>query len=89
MQNRIGGLGNGTGLYPFSPEGPFQRVYADLFEGVLQPGSVADGGDMNGHHSKQEDNEYARKGTCSVFMFVESLGGRRYVCASRQRPKKD
>jgi hypothetical protein len=32
---------------------------------------------MNEHHSKREDNEYVRKGTCSVFMFVEPLGGRR------------
>jgi hypothetical protein len=44
---------------------------------------------MNERHSKREDNEYVRKGTCSVFMFVEPLGGRRYVCASRQRTKKD
>ena len=44
---------------------------------------------MNGHHSKREDNEYVRKGTCSVFMFVEPLGGKRYVCASRQMAKKD
>jgi hypothetical protein len=44
---------------------------------------------MNEHHSKREDNEYVRKGTCSVFMFVEPLGGRRYVSASRQRTKKD
>jgi uncharacterized LabA/DUF88 family protein len=44
---------------------------------------------MNEHHSKREDNEYVRKGTCSVFMFVEPLGGRRYVSASRQRTRKD
>ncbi|MDR0629946.1 MAG: hypothetical protein LBG24_09975 [Treponema sp.] len=31
---------------------------------------------MNEHHSKREDREYVRKGgTCSVFMFVEPLGG--------------
>jgi hypothetical protein len=44
---------------------------------------------MNEKHGKREDNEYVRKGTCSVFMFVEPLGGKRYVCASRQRTKKD
>jgi hypothetical protein len=43
----------------------------------------------NEHHNKREDNEYVRKGTCRVFMFVEPLGGRRYVSASRQRTKKD
>jgi hypothetical protein len=26
---------------------------------------------MNEHHEKWEDNEYVRKGICSVFMFVE------------------
>jgi hypothetical protein len=44
---------------------------------------------MNEHHSKREDNEYVRKGTCSVFMFVEPLGGRRYVSASAQRIRQD
>jgi hypothetical protein len=44
---------------------------------------------MNEKHSKREDSEYVRKGTCSVFMFVEPLGGRRYVCASGQRTRKD
>lgn len=44
---------------------------------------------MNEHHSKREDNEYVRKGTCNVFMFVEPLGGRRYVSASGRRTKKD
>jgi hypothetical protein len=37
---------------------------------------------MNEHHSRREDNEYVRKGTCSVFIFAEPLGGRRYVSAS-------
>jgi hypothetical protein len=44
---------------------------------------------MNEHHSKREDNEYVRKGTCSVFMFVEPLGGRRYVTASERRTRQD
>jgi hypothetical protein len=39
---------------------------------------------MNEHHSKREDSEYVRKGTRGVFMFVEPLGGRRCVSASRQ-----
>jgi hypothetical protein len=44
---------------------------------------------MNEKHSKREDNEYVRKGSCSVFMFVEPLGGRRHVSVSRQRTRKD
>jgi hypothetical protein len=44
---------------------------------------------MNGPHRKREDREYVRKGTSSAFMFVEPLGGRRYVSASRQRTRED
>jgi hypothetical protein len=44
---------------------------------------------MNEHHAKREDSEYERKGTCSVFMFVEPQGGKRYVSVSRQRRRKD
>jgi hypothetical protein len=44
---------------------------------------------MNEHHGKREDSEYVRKGTCSVFMFVEPLGGRRYVAASERRTRED
>jgi hypothetical protein len=52
-------------------------------------GEVREGMPMNERHCKREDSEYERKGTCSVFMFVEPLGGRRYVSASRQRTRKD
>jgi hypothetical protein len=34
---------------------------------------------MNEHHRKREDREYQRKGTCSVVMVVEPLGGRKTV----------
>jgi hypothetical protein len=44
---------------------------------------------MNEHHARREDSEYVRKGTCSVFMFVEPLGGKRYVSASGQRTRED
>jgi hypothetical protein len=44
---------------------------------------------MNENHCKREDNEYVRHGTASIFMFVEPLGGRRYVSASRRRTCKD
>jgi hypothetical protein len=52
-------------------------------------GEVREAIPMNEHHSKREDSEYKRKGTCSVFMFVEPLGGRRYVTASGQRTRGD
>lgn len=41
-----------------------------------------------GNHAKQ-DYEYVREGTCSIFMFTEPLGGRRYVHVSKRRTKKD
>jgi hypothetical protein len=56
---------------------------------VQFPGEKREPIPVNEHHSKREDNEYIRKGTCSVFMFVEPLGGRRYVSASAQRTRQD
>ena len=35
------------------------------------------------------DNEYERKGTCSIFMFTEPLGGWRHVKALKHRKKVD
>ena len=35
------------------------------------------------------DNEYVRKGTCSIFMFTEPLGGYRYAKAYEHRTKID
>ena len=52
-------------------------------------GEVREPAPMNERHCRREDNEYVRKGTCSVFMFVEPLGGKRYVSASRQRTRED
>ena len=36
-----------------------------------------------------EDNEYIRRGTCSIFMFTEPLTGFRYADVSQRRTKKD
>jgi hypothetical protein len=44
---------------------------------------------MNENHCEREDNEYVRKGTCSIFMFTEPLGGRRFASASPRRTKQD
>ncbi|MCL2518384.1 MAG: transposase, partial [Oscillospiraceae bacterium] len=38
---------------------------------------------------KKIDSEYKRCGVCSIFIFTEPLKGRRYVCASERRTKKD
>jgi hypothetical protein len=40
-------------------------------------------------HSKRVDYEYVRKGTASVFMFVESLTGFCYINARKRRTKID
>ena len=35
------------------------------------------------------DSEYARNGTCSIFAFVEPLGGRHHACALQRRTAAD
>lgn len=37
----------------------------------------------------REDSEYIRHGTCSIFIFTESLAGVRYTEVSRQRTRGD
>ena len=38
---------------------------------------------------KKVDSEYVRNGTCSIFAFVEPLGGRHHACALRHRTATD
>jgi len=38
---------------------------------------------------RREDSEYVRRGTCSIFVWVEPLAGRRRVVARRQRTRID
>lgn len=38
---------------------------------------------------RQEDSEYVRHGTCSIFVWAEPLAGRRRVVARRQRTRLD
>jgi len=38
---------------------------------------------------RKEDSEYVRHGTCSIFVWVEPLAGRRRVVAKRQRTRVD
>jgi hypothetical protein len=40
-------------------------------------------------HDRKEDSEYVRQGTCSIFVWVEPLAGRRRVVAKRQRTRVD
>ena len=39
--------------------------------------------------SERTDNEYIRKGTCSIFLFTEPLGGWRYAQAFEHRTRID
>lgn len=39
--------------------------------------------------NKKVDSEYVRNGTCSIFAFVEPLGGRHHVCALPHRTATD
>jgi hypothetical protein len=59
-------------------EKPYQ-----LLEDVREPLPVKPG------HTEKMDNEYRRKGTSSIFMCTEPLGGWRQVEALPQRTKKD
>jgi hypothetical protein len=56
---------------------------------VQLPGEAREPIAMNERHSRREDSEYVRGGTCSVFMFVEPLEGRRYVSAPERRTRQD
>ncbi|MDD5516064.1 MAG: hypothetical protein PHS58_01325 [Bacteroidales bacterium] len=38
---------------------------------------------------RYEDSEYARNGTCSIFLFTEPLGGWRFADARKQRTRID
>jgi hypothetical protein len=40
-------------------------------------------------HDLKQDSEYVRHGTCSIFVWVEPLAGRRRVNARRQRTRVD
>lgn len=39
--------------------------------------------------TRREDYEYVRKGTCSIFTFIESLASWRTACARERRTRKD
>lgn len=41
------------------------------------------------NHTKLEDSEYIRAGTCSIFMFTEPLGCWREAHVRERRTKKD
>lgn len=40
-------------------------------------------------HDRREDSEYVRCGTCSIFVWIEPLAGRRRVVARRRRTRID
>ena len=44
---------------------------------------------MTAEHCTREDYEYIRKGTCSIFMWNEPLGGKRQASASERRTRQD
>lgn len=44
---------------------------------------------MSEGHNEYFDNEYIRKGTCSIFLFTEPLGGWRFAQAQEHRTKID
>jgi hypothetical protein len=63
-----------------------EKINAEALTTDQEPKVPGTSGSWN---CKPKAREYVRKGTCSVFMFVELLGGRWYVSASRQRTRQD
>lgn len=71
---------------PFNPSVPvicMDEKPCQLLDEVRKPIPAAPGS------VRKEDNEYIRKGTCSLFLFTEPLGGWRRCYASERRTKQD
>ena len=71
---------------PYNPAMPVvcmdEKPY-QLLDEVREPISMKPG------KVEKVDNEYLRKGTCSIFIFTEPLANWRHVNASEHRTKKD
>ena len=71
---------------PYDPMRPVvcmdEKPY-QLLGDVRQPLPVRPGGD------RKTDSEYVRNGTCSIFAFVEPLGGRHHVSVHEHRTAND
>ena len=59
-------------------EKPYQLLGEARASWAMRPGD-----------NKKVDSEYVRNGTCSIFAFVEPLGGRHRVCAKEHRTAID
>ena len=66
------------GSLPLAGEKPYQ-----LLGHARDPIPAALGRD------RKEDNEYVRRGTCSIFVWAQPLAGRRRVVATRRRTRID
>jgi len=71
---------------PYNPEIPVicmdEKPY-QLLDEIIQPLPIKPGS------VRKTDYEYVRKGTCSIFIFVEPLVGKRHAKALEQRTKID
>ena len=52
-------------------------------------GEVRDSWAMRPGDDKKVDSEYSRNGTCSIFAFIEPLGGMHHVSVREHRTAKD
>lgn len=71
---------------PFDPDIPvicMDEKPCQLLDDVREPILAAPG------RVRKEDNEYVRKGTLSLFLFTEPLGGWRRCSTSKRRTKRD
>ena len=71
---------------PYSPMYPVvcmdEKPY-QLLDNVREPLPARPG------NNQKVDSEYKRNGTCSIFIFVEPLGGKRYVSVREHRTAID
>ena len=52
-------------------------------------GEIRDSWAMRPGDDKNVDSEYTRNGTCSIFAFIEPLGGMHHVSVRKHRTAKD
>jgi hypothetical protein len=65
-------------------EKPYQ-----LLDHARPPIPATPGSDLKPGHDLKVDSEYIRRGTCSIFVWVEPLAGHRRVSARQQRTRVD
>ncbi|GHV97577.1 IS630 family transposase [Lactobacillus nasalidis] len=72
--------------FPYDPKVPVVCMNEKPYQLL---GEVRDSWAMRPGDNKKVDSEYVRKGTCSIFAFVEPLGGRHHTSVREHRTAVD